>query len=466
MGIEITGELLAFAMFGVLCLVLMVGYPVAPTLAGVALMFAGIGHYLGVFDDAFLTAFPNRAYGIMTSETLLAVPLFVFMGVMLEKARIAEDLLDTMSLIFGPLRGGLGISVMVVGALLAASTGIVGATVVTMGLLSLPTMIKRGYSPELSCGAICAAGTLGQIIPPSIILVLLGEVLGAAYQQSQLNQGIFAPDSISVGDLFAGALIPGLLLVGLYISYLITLAFIAPKSCPAIALVERQKYSHFQLAIRVIAVLIPPFVLIAAVLGSILMGIATPTEAAAVGAVGTLILALFRGRLNYPNVRDGMRNTTEITAMVFFVLIAASVFALVFRGLGGDEALHHYLSNLPGGPFAALITVMVVMFLLGFVLDFVEIIFIIVPVVAPVLLTMGFDPVWLGVMIAINLQTSFLTPPFGFALFYLRGVAPDTVSTWAIYRGVVPFIVLQLVALGLLVGFPWLATWLPQQIYG
>ncbi len=466
MGLEISGEFLAFSMFGILCVVLLTGYPVAPTLAGIALIFAGIGMQFGVFDHAFLTAFPNRAYGIMTSETLLAVPLFVFMGVMLEKSKIADDLLDTMSLLFGPLQGGLGISVMIVGALLAASTGIVGATVVTMGLLSLPTMLRRGYSPSLSCGAICAAGTLGQIVPPSIILVLLGDVLGAAYQQAQLKQGIFAPESVSVGDLFAGALIPGLLLVGLYISYLIGLAIFFPKSCPAISWRERQNYSMAQLEIRIVAVLIPPMFLMIAVLGSILMGIATPTEAASVGAVGTLILALLRGQLNNVNLREGLRSTTEITAMVFFILLTASVFALVFRGLGGDEALHRYLSHLPGGPFGALLIVMIAMFLLGFVLDFVEIIFIIVPIIAPVLLMMGFDPVWLGIMIAVNLQTSFLTPPFGFALFYLRGVAPESISTWEIYRGVIPFIALQWVGLGLLAAFPQLATWLPRQIYG
>ncbi|MGF1529101.1 MAG: TRAP transporter large permease subunit [Candidatus Competibacterales bacterium] len=457
---------MALAMFATVCLVLLLGYPVALTLGGVALLFAFVGIQVELFDPAYLRAFPSRLYGVMTAETLVAVPLFVFMGVMLERARIAEELLDTMALLFGPLRGGLGISVTVVGMLLAASTGIVGATVVTMGLLSLPTMIKRGYDPTLACGTICASGTLGQIIPPSIILVLLGDQLSAAYQQAQLSMGIFAPDTVSVGDLFVGALIPGLLLVLLYLVYLTVLAFIKPTSCPAIPAAERRLVGAGQLALRTVVVLLPPLLLIVAVLGSIMGGIATPTEAAAVGAVGAMLLAVLRGQFDLKRLTAVMRSTMEVTCMVFFILVGASIFSLVFRGFGGDEAVHAFLNDLPGGVVGAVFAVMVVMFLLGFVLDFIEITFVVVPIVGPILLAMGLDPIWLGVMIAINLQTSFLTPPFGFALFYLRGVAPPSVSTMAIYRGVVPFIIIQLLALGLLALFPRLVTWLPELVYG
>jgi tripartite ATP-independent transporter DctM subunit len=457
---------MAFGMFVAVCGLLLIGYPVAMTLAGTALGFASIGTLAGVFDPAFLEALPNRLYGIMINETLVAVPLFVFMGVMLERSRVAEQLLDTMALLFGALRGGLGISVTLVGMLLAASTGIVGATVVTMGLLSLPTMVRRGYDPGLACGTICASGTLGQIIPPSIILVLLGDVLGSAYQQAQLQMGIFSPDTVSVGDLFAGALLPGLILVVLYIAYLVIVAKLRPAACPAIPLAERQAIDRNELIRRTLLVLMPPLLLIVLVLGSILLGFATPTEAASVGAIGAIALAIVRRQFDLVRLREVMRATTQVTCMVFFILIGASVFSLVFRGFGGDDTVHEILNSLPGGVFGAMVVVMLVMFLLGFVLDFIEITFVVVPIVGPVLLAMDLNPVWLGVMIALNLQTSFLTPPFGFALFYLRGVAPESVLTSQIYRGVVPFIVIQLLMLGMLALLPGLATWLPTMIYG
>jgi tripartite ATP-independent transporter DctM subunit len=458
-------EVMAILLFLVVCLVLLAGFPVAFSLGGTALLFAFAGEMAGVFDASFLEALPNRLYGIMTNETLIAVPLFVFMGVMLERSRVAEQLLDTMAAMFGPLRGGLGISVTLVGMLLAASTGIVGATVVTMGLLSLPTMLKRGYSPELATGTICASGTLGQIIPPSIILILLGDVLASAYQQAQLDMGIFSPKTVSVGDLFAGALLPGLLLVLLYVIYLIAVAWLKPQSSPALPLEERGGYGG-ELLLRALKVLLPPMALIIAVLGSILAGVATPTEAASVGAVGAILLAFAQRAFNRETLQEVMRSTTRITSMVFLIFIGASLFSLVFRGYGGDEMVKHLLTDLPGGVFGAMVVVMVVMFLLGFILDFIEITFVVVPIVAPILLAMGLDPVWLGVMIAINLQTSFLTPPFGFALFYLRGVAPTEVSTGDIYRGVAPFILIQLGALAALALWPQLATWLPGVVYG
>jgi tripartite ATP-independent transporter DctM subunit len=452
-------------LFVVVCLLLMTGFPVAFTLAGTALGFAYIGQLTGSFDGAFLDALPNRLYGIMTNLTLIAVPLFVFMGVMLERSRVAENLLDTMSALFGRLRGGLGISVTLVGMLLAASTGIVGATVVTMGLLSLPTMLRRGYDPRIAAGTICAAGTLGQIIPPSIVLVLLGDVLSSAYQQAQLDMGIFSPDTVSVGDLFSGALLPGLVLVSLYIAYLMITAATRPDAMPAISDAEQDTLSGSALLQRVLRVLVPPLLLIVAVLGSILAGIATPTEAASVGAMGAILLAIAQGQFNLDMLRDVMRGTTRVTCMVFLILIGASVFSLVFRGFGGDEIVANLLGSLPGGKVGAMLAVMLLMFLLGFVLDFIEITFVVVPIVGPVLLAMGMDPVWLGIMIALNLQTSFLTPPFGFALFYLRGVAPAGVSTAQIYQGVMPFIGLQLVMLVILALWPQLATWLPGVIY-
>ena len=458
-------EFMALFMFLAVCVLLLAGFPVAFTLAGTALGFALFGTATGTFDVAFLEALPNRLFGIMTNETLIAVPLCVFMGVMLERSRVAENLLDTMAVLFGPLHGGLGISVTLVGMLLAASTGIVGATVVTMGLLSLPTMLRRGYDPGIAAGTICASGTLGQIIPPSIILVLLGDVLSSAYQQAQLDMGIFSPDTVSVGDLFVGALIPGLLLVGLYIIYLIAAAYFRPHSMPAIPPDERQ-LDRRSIARRSIQVLIPPLALIVAVLGSIMAGVATPTEAASVGAMGAILLALFQRQFNLARLREVMRTTTQVTSMVFVIFIGASVFSLVFRGFGGDETVRELLTNLPGGTFGAMLVVMLIMFLLGFVLDFIEITFVVVPIVGPVLLSMDLNPIWLGIMIALNLQTSFLTPPFGFALFYLRGVAPKEVTTGQIYRGVAPFIVIQLVGLAAIAYWPTLATWLPRIVYG
>lgn len=441
--------------------VLMMGYPVAFSLGGVALIFAGIGMLTGTFDP-ILSAIPERLNGIMTNQTLLAVPLFVFMGIMLERSKIAEELLDSMAGAFGSLHGGLGLSVIIVGMLLAASTGIVGATVVTMGLMSLPIMLKRGYSPSLACGTICASGTLGQIIPPSIVLVLLGDQISAAFQQAQLSQGIFSPETISVGDLFAGAMIPGLMLVGMYIIYLLLMGVFKPTSMPPIPKDQRTERNISHL----LSSLFPPLFLIVAVLGSILLGFANITEAASVGAVGAMLLAATKGRLTLKRLQEVLQNTVRVTSMVFLILIGASLFSLVFRGFGGDEQIHALLSNLPGGVITAVLVVMLVIFLLGFILDFIEITFVVVPIVAPILLMMGVDPIWLGIMIAINLQTSFLTPPFGFALFYLRGVAPKEVKTRDIYKGVVPFILIQLFALLILSLWPELVTWLPEQIYG
>jgi tripartite ATP-independent transporter DctM subunit len=396
----------------------------------------------------------------MNNSTLIAVPLFVFMGVTLERARIAEDLLETLGMLMGRLRAGLGIAVVLVGTLMAASTGIVGATVITMSLLSLPTMLKRGYDPRIATGTITAAGTLGQIIPPSIILVLLGDVLGSAYQQAQLNKGVFRPATVSIGDLFVGALIPGLLLVVLYILYLLLNAWLRPATMP-VWREEATVVSVGALVSRVLAALLPALLLIFAVLGSIIFGVATPTEAAGVGALGALILALLRGQLTIARLGEIALATTRFTSMVFLILVGASMFSLVFRGFGGDTAIQEVLTGLPGGKLTALLVVMAVLFVMGFVLDFIEIIFIVVPIVGPVLLAMDIDPVWLGIMFAINLQTSFLTPPFGFALFYLRGVAPPSVRTVDIYRGVVPFILIQLLVLLIVASWPQLATWLP-----
>ncbi len=451
-------EYIPFLMFVCVCLVLMAGYPVAFSLAGTALLFALAGTLSGHFDMAFLQAMPNRLFGTMDNTTLIAVPLFVLMGVMLEKSRLSEDLLESMADLLGGFRSGLGISVVAVGALLAASTGIVGATVVTMGLMSLPTMLKRGYSPAQATGVIAATGTLGQIIPPSIALVLLGDTLSSAYQQAQLNMGIFTPKTVSIGDLFVGAIIPGLMLVLMYCLYMILFARPAPQELQNIE-VANNRLS------RAMGNLLPPIILIIAVLGSILSGAATPTEAAGVGAFGATVLAGLKGQLTIPRLREVAQSTTEVTSMVFLILIGAAVFSLVFRGFGGEELVEQFFAGLPGGIVAATLLVMLVIFLLGFILDFIEITFVVVPIVAPVLLAMGLDPVWLGVMIAINLQTSFLTPPFGFALFYLRGVAPDTVETSDMYYGVAPFICLQVLLMLMLSQWPQLATWLPSLIY-
>ncbi|WP_404356386.1 TRAP transporter large permease subunit [Methylotuvimicrobium sp. KM1] len=455
-------NMMALWMFAAVFVVLLSGFPVAFALSGTALAFAGLGLLLGNFDMAFLNALPNRLYGIIGNETLIAVPLFVFMGVMLERSRIAESLLEAMTNLFGTLRGGLGIAVTLVGMLMAASTGIVGATVVTMGLLSLPTMLRKNYDPAVACGTICASGTLGQIIPPSIVLVLLGDIISTAYQQAQLDMGVFAPESISVGDLFAGALLPGLGLVALYLIYIALLAWLRPNLMPAAEQNARLESGFYRSLLFSLA---PPLVLILSVLGSIIGGLATPTEAASVGAFGAIILAIAKSELNLATLQEVMRSTTQTTSMVFLILIGAALFSLVFRGFEGDELIVNLLSDLPGGQFGAVFSVMLVMFFLGFVLDFIEITFVVVPIVGPILLAMDIDPVWLGIMIALNLQTSFLTPPFGFALFYLRGVAPSEVSTGQIYKGVMPFIAIQLIMLAVLAYWPQLATWLPTQIY-
>jgi tripartite ATP-independent transporter DctM subunit len=520
-------EILDILMFATLCGAILLGFPVAFTLAGVSLAFALIGHSFGVFNLAILGAFPQRIFGVMTNQVLIAVPLFIFMGVMLERSKVAEQLLDSMALLFGRLHGGLGFSVCIVGALLAASTGIVGATVVTMGLLALPTMLKRGYDPALAAGTISAAGTLGQIIPPSIVLILLGDVLSTAYQQAQLQQGIFSPDTISVGDLFAGALFPGLMLVAMYLLYLVAMAIIRPSTMPAPPARE-EGVTSAQVWRHLAEALLPPVVLIVAVLGSILGGIATPTEAASVGAIGATLLAghhfmpdrplpILIGALSlaallvltsfhdlrlqrtivspaewawiglaalltaatawgilvalWRGFRAGLlqqviRSTGQLTAMVFVILIGAALFTVVFRGLGGDDTVRALLEGVPGGTFGAMLVVMAAMFILGFFLDFIEITLVVVPIVAPALMLMGLDPVWIGVMMAVNLQTSFLTPPFGFALFYLRAVAPAEVRTSQIYRGVIPFVIIQLIGLAVLASFPGIATWLPTALYG
>jgi len=458
-------EFLPLWLFAGVCVCLLFGYPVAFSLGGTALIFAAFGSLFGTFDGVFLEALPNRLFGIVRNETLIAVPLFVLMGVLLEKSKLAERLLESMAMLFGTMRGGLGISVILVGMLLAASTGIVGATVVTMGMISLPTMLRRGYDPALATGTICATGTLGQIIPPSIALVLLGDVMSNAFQKAQLEMGIFSPKTISVGDLFVGALIPGLILVAFYILYVIIVAWLQPHKAPAVPREELRSGSTEPLALQLFKGLLPPLILIFAVLGSILTGIATPTEAAGVGALGAALLAWVSGKLSLQTLKEAVYSTTKVTCMVFMILIGASLFSLVFRGFGGEELIQDFFSQLPGGVVGAMIVVMLLMFFLGFILDFIEITFVVVPIVAPVLLAMGLDPVWLGIMMAINLQTSFLTPPFGFALFYLRGVAPPEVKTQSIYKGVLPFIIIQLVVLLMLSIWPDLATWLPEQVY-
>ena len=402
----------------------------------------------------------------MGNELLLAVPLFIFMGITLERAKIAEQLLETMGALFGGMRGGLGIGVTVVGALLAASTGIVGATVVTMGLLALPTMLKWGYSRSLACGTICASGTLGQIIPPSIVLILLADQVGTAYSDAQMSIGNMQPEPVSVIDFFAGGLVPGLVLVGIYIAWILIYGLRYPDRAPSITFDDGASGNEQALISRVLRSLLPPIFLIIAVLGSILAGIATPTEAAAVGALGALLLAALHRQLTLNNLRDVMRSTTKLSAMIFSILIGAALFSLVFRGFGGDDLVHEFLSNMPGGTTGAIALVMVTMFILGFFLDFIEIIFIVLPIVGPPLFLMGIDPLWFGILVAINLQTSFLTPPFGFALFYLQGVAPPEVEMTDIYRGVIPFIVIQVVVLGLVAVFPGIATWLPNLMYG
>ncbi|MCZ4262798.1 TRAP transporter large permease subunit [Limimaricola sp. G21655-S1] len=458
MDLVLIGEILSGLMFFGIIGFLMMGFPVAFTLAGVSLMFGLVGWAIGVFDPSNFGSLPSRYIGFMTSEVLVAVPLFIFMGVMLERSRIAEQLLLTMSKLFGNLRGGLGLSVVIVGAMLAASTGVVGATVVTMGLISLPAMLRAGYDPKLATGVICSSGTLGQIIPPSTVLIFMGDMLSGINSQVQMEKGNFAPTPVSVGDLFAGALLPGVLLVGLYSLWIIFKAITDPESCPATPVPAEEKRGLFK---EVLVALLPPLLLIMAVLGSILGGVATPTEAASVGAVGAIILAALRWRLSPRILHETVVATATITSMVFIILFGASVFSIVFRLMGGDNLVHEFLSNLPGGAVAAVIVVMAIMFVLGFILDTFEIIFIVIPITAPILLALDIDPIWLGVLVGMNLQTSFLTPPFGFALFYLRGVAPDSLPTSAIYRGIIPFVLLQVIGIALLFAFPQIVTWLP-----
>lgn len=511
--------LLVFALIGGILL----GYPVSFTLSGVATVFALIGWATGAFDMALLGALAQRVFGLLTNDVLIAIPLFVLMGVVLEKSRIAEELLETMGQLFGRMRGGLGISVVIVGALLAASTGIVGATVVAMGLIALPTMLRNKYDPSLACGIVCTSGTLGQIIPPSTLLIILADVMSNAYQQAQFAKGQFTIDTISVGQMFAAAIGPGLLLVSIYIIYLLIRSWISPDVAPALSGDDWETPTISQ----VVSSVLPPVFLILAVLGSILGGVATPSEAASVGAVGAILMAgarlnskdfrlvligtsslvglaiiagispvrlqrtdinpqdwllgmiciilavvgigvIFRSLLSMHNkkiLKDTLSSTLVVTAMIFATILTASMFSLVFIGLGGGERIEWIITAMPGGAQGALIFCMILIFFLGFFLDFVEISVILLPLIVPTLIIMGHDPIWLSVLIAVNLQTSFLTPPFGFSLFYLRGAAPPEVTTGQIYKGVLPFIVLQAIGVAILWFVPELATWLPGLVF-
>lgn len=525
MDAALLGQLMAAGLFLLIIFFLMSGYIVAFTLGGLAILVGFAGIAVGAFDQSLFAALPNRFWGVITNPVLVAVPLFVFMGVVLERSGIAESLLTTMGQLFGSLRGGLALSVVLVGALLAAATGVVGATVVTMGLLSLPAMMRAGYDPKLATGTICAAGTLGQIIPPSTVLIFLADILQGANSAAQLSLGNFAPDTVSVGDLFAGAILPSMVLVAAFILYIVWKAIFHPETCPPVPMTPAEKAG---LGLRIVGALIPPLLLIVSVLGSIVTGVATPTESASVGAVGALFLAAvklladvyfgaegdpkrdirlfwfwlvamitlattawffgavgllntmlallamallaiaFRGDLRrsyFSTLFFSSKSTMSITSMVFIILLGATAFALVFTQLGGSAMVQGFLEGMPGGQFGALLVVFAIIFVLGFFLDTFEIIFIVIPITAPVLLIMGVDPIWLGVMIGLLLQTSFLTPPFGFSLFYLRGVAPRSITTPMIYRGVLPFIVIQLIALAVLWIFPDLATWLPNELF-
>ena len=454
-------EILAVLLVAAVIAALMAGYPVALTLAGVSLAFAVFGHLIGAMDFAILGALPQRMFGVMTNEVLLAIPMFIFMGVMLERSRIAEELLETMGRLFGGLRGGLAYAVVIVGTLLAAAKGVVGATTVAMGLIVLPAMVRHGYDKRLSAGIVAATATLAQIFPPATVLILLGDQLANAYQAAQLAQGKFSPDVVTVSDLFAGALIPGFALVALYTLFLVAVAIFRPEMMPPMKRTAKSA-SPAKLA----ELLVAPLLLILAVLGSILGGIATPTEAASIGAVGATVLAARRTKLG-PLLAPVAQKTAQITAMIFLILIGATMFSLVFRALGGDVMVERALSNLPGGSGAAILVVMLAMFLLGFVMDAFEIIFVVVPIVAPVLLKMpGVDPVWLGVLMAVNLQTSYMHPPLGPTLFFLRAVAPKAITTRHIYVGIIPFVAIQLFALIVLWFVPGLATALPHALYG
>lgn len=456
-----TPEILSIIMFFITLGLLLFGFPVAFTLAGSALIFGFIGEAMDIFNFRMIGFFPQRIFGTMINEPLVAVPLFIFMGIMLEKTKIAAGLLQSIGELFGTTKGGLGIGVVLVGMLLAASTGIVGATVVTMGMLSLPSMIKAGYDQKIATGTICAAGTLGQIIPPSIVLVLLATILQGANEEAALLRGELAPDPVTAIDLFAGALMPGLMLVVMFVIFIYFYARIFPTACPPIETSKSRK----QIYLDAFKSVFPPIILIVLVLGSILFGVATPTESASVGAIGAAIIAYTKGELTFQNLKETSLGTVKLSSFVFVILIGASMFSLVFRGFGGDEMIEHFLSNLPGGLYGALFVVMIAIFLLGFFLDYIEIIFVIVPLVGPILIAYGADPLWLGILISLNLQTSFLTPPFGFSLFFLRGVAPKEIQTKNIYRGVIPYIGIQVLAIFIVGFFPSIATWLPRLLF-
>jgi len=454
----ISHEFFCFLLFLILAIFLLMGFPVALTLAGVSIIIGSIGYFLDLFPIILLNVLPNRIFGIIGNETLIAVPLFIFMGIMLEKSGIASELLESISRIWGNVKGGLVYSVLVVGVLMAASTGIVGATVVTMGILSLPLMLKWNYDKKIATGVICASGTLGQIIPPSIVLVLLADVFQGANEQASQISGDFAPTPVSSVDLFAGAIIPGLVLVSMYAIWIFIYSILYPKKLP-------RKNNLTKINLRdFLKIILPPTLLIFTVLGSILFGVATPTESASLGALGSIVIAITRGKFNFVTLNDVCIQSIKINSMVFFVLIGASLFSLVFRGFGGDILVEDFLVDIPGGKLYAFIVVMITIFFLGFFLDFFQIVFVIVPIVGPALISMGYDPVWLAIMFAINLQTSFLTPPFGFALFYLRGVSKDLVKTSDIYLGVLPFIFTQIILLFILFYFPDLITWLPDKL--
>ena len=440
-------EIIPLLLLGLVCCALLFGYPVAFTLSGISILFALICVPFGIFDPAIFKSIPLRIFGIMNNVTLLAVPLFIFMGTVLERSGIASKMLENMALAFKNIRGGLSISIIVVGALLAASTGIVGATVVTMGLMSLPVLIQQGYKKDFSAGLVASTGTLGQIIPPSIALVLLGDVMSNAYQRAQNNMGIFSQKTVTVGDLFVGAIIPGAMIC---LGYLIYTLYQNKKNLDIQFYPDAQSSSSSE----ILKTLALPLTLIVLVLGSIIAGIATPTEASAIGSMGALIIAIINGKFTLVFIKEASQKTAVVSTMIFTILIGASIFSLIFRGVGGDELINLIFGSLPGGPYTALIFVLLFVFLLGFILDFIEICYVIVPLVAPPLLMIGFDPVWLAILLAINLQTSFLTPPFGFSLFYLRGVADESIKTAEIYKGVIPFILIQLLVLGFVIIFP------------
>jgi tripartite ATP-independent transporter DctM subunit len=442
-------EIIPLLLLVLICLALLFGYPVAFTLSGVSILFALICIPFGIFDESILKSIPLRIFGIMNNVTLLAVPLFIFMGTVLERSGIAAKMLENMALAFKNIRGGLSISIIAVGALLAASTGIVGATVVTMGLMSLPILIQQGYKKDFSSGLVASTGTLGQIIPPSIALVLLGDVMSNAYQRAQNNMGIFSQQTVTVGDLFVGAIVPGIMIC---LGYLIYTIYQNYKN-PNILFEPEANSASVKDILKTLAL---PLLLIILVLGSIIAGIATPTEASAIGAAGALLIALINGKLSLGFIKETSQKTAIVSTMIFTILIGASIFSLIFRGVGGDDLIDLIFGSLPGGPYTALIFVLMFVFLLGFILDFIEICYVIVPLVAPPLLMMGFDPVWLAILLAINLQTSFLTPPFGFSLFYLRGVADESIKTSEIYQGVIPFIVIQLLVLVTVLLLPFL----------